>query len=75
MISEIQIHSKEELAEYDTKILSGDYGPLAAKHRTLAKRMIGKTWEDIRQYVLMYRKYDEFTYRDIDKVYALACTL
>ena len=58
---------------YFIAVLNGKFGKIGNKHFELAKILkdFPKDWNVIDEYIRMYKKYDNWTIRDIDKVHAI----
>ena len=60
---------------YKTKLLNGVYGQIQNKHKELARIIKAKklnNYSAISDYIYPYKKYNNWTLRDIDKAIAYA---
>ena len=59
---------------YTKDLLEGGYGVITGKHKSLARiiKAKGLSFEEAGKYCDNYSKYNNFTYRDIDKAIAIA---
>ena len=65
-------NSQSDIWKYYYAIIRGEYGKILNKHKDLARQFKkGVTFEQVSKYVRGYKKYDNWSLRDIDKVCAI----